>query len=262
MVPTVDGLNRWVAEASHLWLFLDYDGTLADFPAAPDLVEVQPEIVSLIRQLSARPRFRVAVISGRKLEAIRALLPVAGVFLAGVYGVELQTPTGEVMHREEYGFIRPFLERIKPRWEKLIAGQAGFFLEDKDWSLALHARAVGPGLAERVFSAARQAADEDMPPSRFRWFGGHNFLELAPLQAHKGAAVRYLLSNFPFPDTHLVYIGDDDKDEEAFETVHAFGGIDILVSGRARPARSSEADYVLESPRSVRQWLMDLVHYE
>jgi trehalose 6-phosphate phosphatase len=259
MLQTSDVLDRWVAEVSNLWLFLDYDGTLADFSLTPDLVEVNIEVVNLIRELAAQPRLRIAVISGRTLKIVRKLLPVEGIFLAGVYGLEMQPPSGPLIYRENIARIRPFLEKIKPGWEELISGQAGFFLEDKGWTLAIHADKAERSISQKVLARAMQVAEEVLPLGIFRWFVDDTFLEVAPLQAHKGKAVGYLFGHYPLADSRLLYIGDDDKDEEAFETVHAFGGINILVSERAQPLHFNEADYILASPASVRDWLRRLL---
>ncbi len=252
-------LDHWVEAASHLWLFLDYDGTLADFSLTPDLVEVNPEVMEIVSSLAANPRIRLAVVSGRSLAIVRQLLPVEGIFLAGVYGVELQLPSGETVHRENLERIRPYLETIKPRWEELISGSPRFFLEDKGWTLAIHAERAEREAAHQVLGAARQAAENEVPRNIFRWFEDEVFLEIAPVLAHKGKTVGYLYSHFPLQDSRLIYIGDDDKDEEAFGTVHAFGGVNMLVSQRAHSVHFNEVDYILGSPGSVRTWLEHLL---
>jgi trehalose 6-phosphate phosphatase len=262
MFSTLDEVNRWARGKPRLWLFLDYDGTLADFPAAPGMLQVQPEIINLVQRLSAQPHMRVAIISGRKLPDIRDLLPVEGVFLAGVYGLEIQTPDGDLIHRGDYGLIRPALNQIKLTWEELIAGREGFFLEDKGWSLALHVLNVEANPAIDILSPVQRKAFESLPEGLFRQFVDRKFLEIAPYQANKGATVCYLLGKFPFSDAYPVFIGDDDKDIEAFDTIHAFGGINILVSDPAHPIHSHKADYVLKSPQAVRRWLTSLLHHE
>src|SRR5512135_2838293 len=120
---TGEALDRWMTEAPRLWLFLDYDGTLAEFSHTPDLVEMESDAVETVRGLAASPRIRVAVISGRTLKIVQKLLPVEGIFMAGVYGVEMRPPGGEVVHRENYGRIRPYLEEIKPGWQSLLANR-------------------------------------------------------------------------------------------------------------------------------------------
>lgn len=252
-------LDRWVAGASRLWFFLDYDGTLADFTPLPSRKEVEPDLVGLIKELAGIPRFRVTIISGRELKSVQELIPVAGIFLAGVYGIELQTPDGDTIDRVNYSTIRPFLERVKPRWENLIACCPEIFLEDKGPALALHAPDVASGDARRLLALARQSAGTGLPGNMFRWFENPNFLELAPIQANKGETVRSLVTNFPFEGAQVLYIGDDDKDQEAFDVVHAFGGVNIQVSHPRNPVLFPGADFLLNTPHDVRKWLKTLL---
>ncbi len=252
---TPDGLIDRLRRAPRVWLFLDYDGTLADFAPTPDDVLPDPQLIALLRRLSRRPRLRIAVISGRKLEHVRKLLPLEGVLLGGTYGIELLTPQGELLERADYGSIRPALDALKPQWEALIRGQTGFYLEDKGWTLALHARYAEDGPAGDVLSAARRAAERGIDERLFRILGGHKFLEVGPMAANKARTVAYLLEAFPWPGALPVYLGDDDKDEEAFGAVHAGGGVAIRVG--AAP-ETSRADWRLDSPAAVRDWLARL----
>ena len=105
-------LTGWARGAEFLWLFLDYDGTLSDFAHTPDDIQPNPEIITLLKQLAQRPNTRVTVLSGRRLGHVRQLLPVAGLFLAGTYGIELLEETGETIYRVEYREVRPALEEI------------------------------------------------------------------------------------------------------------------------------------------------------
>jgi trehalose-phosphatase len=89
----------------------------------------------------------------------------------------------------------------------------------------------------------------------FRVLGGHRFLEIGPKLAHKGLTVAYLLENYPWHGALPVYVGDDDKDEEAFGVIQAHAGSAILV---ARASRKTGADFRLESPQVVRHWLEGL----
>jgi trehalose 6-phosphate phosphatase len=249
---THEQINERLALAERLWLFLDYDGTLADLAPTPDHVDPDPELIELLTKLAQHPRIRMAVISGRRLNHVEALVQVPGIFLAGTYGIELRTPEGERINRVEYNAVRPTLDALKPRWEQMIAAREGFFLEDKGWALALHARFADEGEAEEVLDAARSMATKVMPSELFRLLGGHKFLEIGPTLAHKGQTVRYLLDQYPWPGALPVYLGDDDKDEEAFGVIKSREGIAILV---AQEPRSTQADCRLESPQAVHHWL-------
>jgi trehalose-phosphatase len=241
-----------IAQAARLWLFLDYDGTLADFAPTPDHVDTRPEIVELVTRLAEHPRIRVAVVSGRRLSHVEKLVPVADALLAGTYGVELRTPEGDRINRVDEGTIRPVLDLIKTRWAELMEERHGFFLEDKGWALALHARFADDAEAEGVLNSARRVAVELATSDLFRVLGGHKFLEIGPKLAHKGKTVAYLLDRYPWPDALPVYLGDDDKDEEAFGVVKEQDGIAILV---AATPRETQADHRLASPQAARQWL-------
>jgi trehalose-phosphatase len=246
-----DWIEAQLTAAERVRLFLDYDGTLADFAPTPEHIDPSPEIVGLLTRLADHPRFRVSVVSGRRLGHVEQLVPVTGILLAGTYGVELRLPGGERVERVAYGIVRPPLETVKPCWASLLAGREGFFLEDKGWALALHARFAEADEAEHVLQEARAVAN-GVSPELFRVLGGHRFLEIGPRLAHKGRTVDYLLARYPWPDALPVYLGDDDKDEEAFEVIKAHAGITILVGSESR---ESQADGRLASPQAARRWL-------
>lgn len=257
------GTPQWarerLAQAERLWLFLDYDGTLADFAATPEHVNPDPALVDLIERLAQQPSLLVAIVSGRRLSHVQKLVPVPGVLLAGTYGIELQTPEGVRIDRLDYDRLRPTLDVIKPRWAALIAGRQGFFLEDKGWALALHARFAAEDETDQVLADTyrlAQAALKQSDPGMFRMLGGHKFLEIGPWLAHKGLTVAHLLDQRPWPGAVPLYLGDDDKDEEAFGVIKARGGIAVVVA--AEP-RETEADLRLESPQATRRWLGTLL---
>ena len=252
-------LTNWVLDAANLWLFLDYDGTLAEFAATPDEIIPNPKIADILNQLAHQPQTRVTVISGRKLPDIRLLLPIQGIFLAGSYGIEMLSASGEEINRDDYDDIRPTLESLKPQWERIIAGRKGFFLEDKGWTLALHARFADHSDAEDVLAAAQLAVDQQKLTERFRVLGGHKFLEIAPTLANNKETVDYLLRQFPFPEAKCIYIGDDDKDEEAFSAIHARNGVAIKVAQPSQFSLLTEADYFLKSPKDAIHWLENLI---
>jgi trehalose-phosphatase len=248
-------LTEWARQPGYLSLFLDYDGTLADFAPNPDIIEPNPRVINLVQQLSNKINVRVAILSGRRLEHVRQLLPVNGIFLAGTYGIELLTPKSELIQRASFGEIRPVLETIKPRWESILSNRSGFYLEDKGWTLAIHARSAADREAEQVMALARESLDEKTLVGRFRILEGHRFLEVAPSLASKRKTVSYILARYPLPEARLLYIGDDDKDEEAFPLIHSHQGVAIKVFQPSQASRPTEADFFFGSPRQTLDWL-------
>jgi trehalose 6-phosphate phosphatase len=253
-------VQQRVAQAGHVWLFLDYDGTLSDFAATPDEIIPDEELIDLIELLAGLPNCRVTIISGRRLVHIQALLPVSGIQKAGTYGLEMQTNDGETIHQVNYGTVRPLLEDLKQEWGQLLKGRSGFYLEDKGWTIAIHGKDAVEEEATAVLRVANHQAQALLEQDRgniFRLLGGHRFLECGPKSANKKRTVDYLLSTYPWhDDALLVYLGDDDKDEVAFEAIQQRGGIAIAVGERLR---NSSADCWLPTPQAVRLWLQGVI---
>lgn len=239
-------------DAERVWLFLDYDGTLAEFAPTPEHVEPDPDVLDLLSRLQRHEQIRITVVSGRRLSHVKDLLPLEGIMKAGTYGIELQLPSGEEIQRIDFENIRPTLADIKPRWQNLLSDHQGFFLEDKGWSLAIHAKDARDDEAEEILTKSEEIAAKLAKTSVFRILGGHKFLEIGPQIANKGNAVKYITESYPWANAKLIYIGDDDKDEEAFEPVQERGGIAIVVASKSR---DSKADCRLESPFQVHHWL-------
>lgn len=233
-------------------LYLDYDGTLAVFAPTPDDILPDEKVIGLISQLADSPNVRVSIVSGRRLGHIRKLIPVNGILLAGTYGVEMQTPDGNEIHQIEFESIRPTLDSLKPRWQALIDGKDGFYLEDKGWALAIHARKAEEKQGLQVLDHAEKMLTQEMLGQHLQKIHGYRFLEIGPNNADKGHALRYLFDNFHWADSTPLYIGDDDKDEEAFQASNEYGGYSILVSNEPR---ETSAGYILDSPIEVHEWL-------
>lgn len=245
------------AQGGRLWLFLDYDGTLADFAPTPDIVLPDAGLIELIARLAKYPDvLRVVIMSGRRFSHIQALLPVPGILTAGSYGIEFRTWQGELVRLLDFDTARPFLDQMKNAWLEIIQDQPGFYLEDKGYSLAIHARFADARAAENTLPEARRLARKYIHPDTFRILEGDRFVEVAPLIADKGQSVSMLLHRFPWPGADIVYVGDDDKDEEAFKVISISQGIAILV---AKEPRDTLAQYRLETPQAVRGWLRTLV---
>lgn len=263
--PQVSKLNikgssqalRQIRDADELRIFLDYDGTLADFAPTPDEIYPDPELIDLLDRLHKHECFQIAIISGRRLSHISALIPISGIILSGTYGIEFLDPSGIQIDRVDFEIIRPALDRLKPLWQELVNSHQDLYLEDKGWSLALHAKFVNRETANLILNQARMMVDRaDLPTDLFRILGGHKFLEVAPKLANKGLTINYLISRYPLIEALPIYIGDDDKDEEAFEVILQNNGVAIKVCSQSC---DTLAQLRLDSPQMVRQFLSSLL---
>ncbi len=244
------------AKANSLRLFMDYDGTLADFAPSPDIVLPDVELIALMDRLVNAKGILPAIISGRKLAHIAKLLPVKGLLLAGSYGIEMQLPDGQLRSAIEFQEIRPKIEQILPHWKQLIENKKDFYLEDKGWSLALHGRYADELEVKEVMEKAQKVVDERKPDARFRFFEGNHFLEYAPRLASKRIAAQWIIDNLTPEDALVVFIGDDDKDEDAFSVVKESGGFAIRITAKSC---ITKAKVILKNPTAAREWLNNLL---
>lgn len=111
----------------------------------------------------------------------------------------------------------------------------------------------------RRLQNARESAGLNSLSPHFRVIGGHKFLEIAPQLATKREAVTYILQTYPFDWARLLYIGDDDKDEDAFPVIHDHNGLAIKILQPSQLSQPTEADAFFENPRDTLEWLRALV---
>lgn len=235
------------------WVFLDYDGTLHEFAPTPEEITPDPELIALLERLArAHDRLRIVILSGRPLEQVRQLAPVRGILVAGTYGIEYLDFQGRLVNLRDPGPLRPALDELLPGWQSLIDGKPGFFLEDKGWSLALHAKGASRREARTVLDEARELAQSAIAQGPYRLVGDDRFLEISPITAEKAHAVTTLLGLFPSANAGILYIGDDARDEGAFPVVQARGGVAVCV---CPPGRRTQAQARLASVADVRAWL-------
>jgi trehalose 6-phosphate phosphatase len=221
-------------------LFLDLDGTLLDIAPAPDQVTVPPRLLS---DLLAVRRFvgdALAVVSGRPITQLDALLPGVPYAVAGEHG-------GAIRYAPDQAPVRRALPSAPAHWraeaEKLAASMPGVMVEEKHHGFVLHYRAApaaGTKLRLELEALLASAADHfTLLPALMAW-------EVRPIGADKGTAVEALMRKPPFANRTPIFIGDDITDEDGMRASVARGGLGLRV-GEA-----------FGSPQAVRDWLADL----
>jgi trehalose 6-phosphate phosphatase len=228
----------------HAAILLDYDGTLAPIVGRPEDARPAPGAADVLAALLGRAG-SVTVVTGRPAAFVRTVLPVDGLEVVGLYGMEGSPAVPDVV-RDEVGAV--------------IAGEPGAHLEDKRASIAVHVRAAPDPVAatERLAPAlARIAASHGLALQH-----GKRVMELAPAGGGKGSAVREIL-DARRPDAAL-YAGDDLADLSAFEAldVAAERGAAVTRVAVLGPETPDDlvgvADVMVEGPVGLLDLLRDL----
>lgn len=227
-------------------LFLDLDGTLAEIAPSPEAATLHPAAHALLPRLVPAFAGRVAVVSGRSLAALEALLPpaalAAGLALAGTHGLELRRNGGT----EPAARAAPGLATAARALADLARRDPRLRVEDKALSLALHYRGAPEREAELRARARTIAAATGLALQT-----GKMVVELRTPGPDKGDALRRLMGERPFAGSRPWMIGDDDTDEAGFAAAAALGGHGVRVG----PARATAAAFMLPDVAAVVGWL-------
>lgn len=224
--------------------FLDLDGTLVELAETPRGIRAPADLGRLLARLHTANDGALALVSGRPIAELDALLHGLRLPAAGLHGLERRTAEGHFSHNA------PDPERLTPVWHDLaarVARHPGLLAEPKGSTFAIHYRRV-PRLAGYAHRLARSALARLGPG--FRLQTGKRVVELRPAGADKGDVVRAFLAEPPFRGRTPVFIGDDHTDEAGFAAVDAVGGLSIKV-GRG----PSRAHWRLPDAAAVRGWL-------
>jgi trehalose 6-phosphate phosphatase len=224
---------------SNVLLAFDYDGTLAPLVDAPPRATMRAFTRRLLRRASKL--YPCVVITGRaKADAVSRLRNIEVCHVVGNHGAE-PFPNGEAMRRR----VQHWLPVLKAH----LSRRQGVIIEDKGFSVAVHYRQARERDSSRraVLAAARSLKD-------VRLVGGKlvvNFL--VPDAPHKGLALERERSRFAC-DT-VIYVGDDDTDEDVFQLDRP----GQLLSIRVGRKRTSAAPYYIRNQAEIDRLLERLV---
>jgi len=227
-------------------LFLDFDGTLVELAATPDAVEVPPRLRETLGACASAFDGAVAIVSGRPIAAIDAMLRPLKLPAAGLHGLELRMPDGTV-EQATHGAAE--LAGLRARFMSLVQEDARLVVEDKGASVALHFRRAPEREQELREFVARAMA----PHNGHQVMPGKMVLEIRPTHADKGTAIGRFLEAPPFVGRRPVFAGDDLTDEDGFAAVNRLGGISVKVGGGG-----SAAAWRVPDVAALRDWLADI----
>jgi trehalose 6-phosphate phosphatase len=247
-------LQRCVA---HEWcaLLLDYDGTLVPLGADPVTAYLSPAMRQVITLLVQHPRFLVAIMSGRTLADLQAHVDGQVPYLAGNHGLEMAGPQTIYCHPAARR-LRPQLAALAQCLQYHLHELEGVWVEDKGLTLTVHVRGVMPACQRAVQRQVVRLARPALETRQFALRKGKGVVEVRPqVRWDKGEAVHWLVEHMRGERSAacplVVYIGDDETDEDAFRVVRR-EGLGIVV-GEDR--LFSAAHYALESVEQTAQFL-------
>ena len=219
-------------------LFMDLDGTLLDIAPSPDRVVVPRELIHDLGAASVALGGALAIVSGRMLSEVDALLSPLRLPGGGEHGAIIRMPNGQ---RDEVD------ARVPAEWvDALIEAaskKSGILVERKTHSVVAHYRRAAhqEDFCRQLCTSLIAGREQDYEALQCKMA-----IEIRPRTVTKARPVERLMRTEPFRGRRAVFVGDDVTDEDGFRAAASFGGegLDVFLRFAGRP---SEVRYWLKS---------------
>lgn len=242
-----------------IFLFLDFDGTLAPIAPAPRLVKMHAGMRRLLKETARRKGTRIAIISGRQLTDVRRRTGIPGIVYAGNHGLEIRG-RGIAYTEPKAAATAPLLAGIARKLGIALKGYSGVLVENKGLTLSVHYRLLPAVETGRMLSTVRHLLAPALRRKIIRLTAGKKVLEVRPnVSWGKGNALEFILKHAERKGRRRyvpVYIGDDTTDVPAFRAARRRGGFGVYVGRRGRPRGVLCA---VASPGRLKDWLKEFI---
>ena len=249
-----------LSKSKHILLLVDYDGTLTPIVETPDLAHLPAETRRVLEALSQSRRFTIGIISGRELCDIKNKVGLPNIIYVGNHGMEIEEVPGIVSINPSAEKARSKLSDLHRKLAEALGSIEGVLVENKGVSLSVHYRLVNEQMVpevkrtfDRIVSAAQTSGD-------IRVTFGKKVYEVRPsIALDKGWAVNMLIEKHKTSalnkDLLSIYIGDDQTDEDAFRVINRYNSSMSIFVGQLETGLDSQAQYFLNSPVEVTEFL-------
>lgn len=211
-------------------LFLDLDGTLLDIAPTPDRVVVPAELIRDLAAASVALGGALAIVSGRLMTEIDALLSPLRLPGGGEHGAVIRMPDGlrdEVDAKVPVDWVNALVEAASQK--------AGLLIERKTHSVVAHYRRAAhhEDFCRRLCAELIAGREQDYEALQCKMA-----IEIRPRTATKARPVERLMRTEPFRGRRPIFVGDDVTDEDGFRAAASFGGegFDVFVRFAGRPS--------------------------
>ncbi|RCW84944.1 trehalose 6-phosphatase [Halanaerobium sp. DL-01] len=245
-----------IEAAENIFLFLDYDGTLAPFSDKPEQADAFPGIKAVLKRLLCRSDLYICLISGRALNDLESMLKLKGLNYAGSHGLEIDLNFAEkviypIYKKDEF---RSVFEELLSDIELKINDDIK--IEDKGFAAAFH---CNNDLEKVSVQKTLETKIKKLSLDNLEVISGRQVVEIRPAGWNKGKAVNYIADRFKkqynLNSGYNIYLGDDRTDEDAFAVIEKGLSIYVKNSGDLH----TSAEYYLNNPEEVYLFLRNLL---
>lgn len=262
LLKEMDKILELVGERQ-IYLFLDYDGTIAPISKTPDEAKLPETTRKILEEASKTEKIRVSIISGRTLKNIIKMVRIKGIFFAGNHGLEIEGPGMKFsmsVTKKARMAIDEILSKVKNRLDKI----PGVLIENKKNVLAFHYRLAKNKNKNKIKSILTAAAGPFLKEGSVKIRQGKEVLEVYPNNDwNKGKAMIWILQMYKALDSIknpiIFYLGDDTTDKDAFKAVKGTGTSVFVGAPRLAP---KIAQYYLNNTEETATFIDMLVKFQ
>ncbi|UJH67732.1 bifunctional alpha,alpha-trehalose-phosphate synthase (UDP-forming)/trehalose-phosphatase [Allomuricauda sp. SCSIO 65647] len=250
MVPAlVENIQKQYKKAKKRLLFLDYDGTLADFHKDPQMASPDKELYNILDALQKQHGTTLFLISGRDTETFGRW------FLSKKYNMVVEHGVWISRGGEDFQLLervkKDWMKNIRPVLESFVDRTPGSFIEEKTYSFAWHYRNTDPDFGEKRASELNTVLTSLIGNDDISVLSGNKVMEVKSSNVNKGRAAVRILNGDAYD--FVLAIGDDWTDEFMFQHLPK-EAVTIKVG-----LKKTEAKYFVEGPQKVRELLKKFI---
>ncbi len=220
----VDLLAMALGSAAHLYLFLDYGGTLvpgaAERGTSPGL-----DVLDMLEQLCEVESCSVFIVSGRTVRELQSAMDhIPNLGFVGQGGFEIRRPDGPTVHPVDPGTADTLLHHLELEAHRCLGPCPQIEIENRGFAITLHLN-CDDRAAERSATQYFVGLVRELDVNRqLEVLYGDGVVEARVAGWHKGDAITHIRADADPNETLAIYIGDDVTDEYAFEALSLWSG--------------------------------------
>jgi len=243
-------IERRLCSAKRILLLLDFDGTLTPIVARPGEAELSLEMEKILKFLTRKRGFKVAIISGRSLRDLKQKIKIRNIIYVGNHGLEIERKGKKFIHPQASKSI-PTMKELKKILRARLGSISGTIIEDKRVGVAVHYRGVKNSDVPELRRTVKQVFWQFVGKGKIRIGYGKKMVEAKPpIMWDKGKVASLIINSFREEKPLPVYLGDDKTDEDAFTALDG-KGITVFVGKSGK----SKANFFLKNIREVKIFL-------
>lgn len=240
-----------------VYLFLDFDGTLAGIRKHPEKVRLSKETKEILERLVACKDVFLSIVTGRKLVEIQQLVNIKGITYVGNHGFEATGPGLRYTYSKALT-SREIIKKLHGRLKEALKLYKNVIVEDKKFTVSVHFRMASKSEARKTEEIFKNITALFVKKGRIRVTGGRKIWEIRPPEVwDKGTIALFLIKRKRQEIKKKIipiYFGDEETDEDAFRRLKKRG---YTIKVGNSPKGLTNAEYYLRNRRDVNHFLRE-----